>query len=265
MLAAALSHNLVARFNDLYQTSPLPSIAHASLGWADSVEQFLTTKLNFYRFSIPFNMSETVVSDVKHELFFKRLRQETAESHQKLEANKLSQALLSPSVTIAEYQAYIGALWGVTVSCERQIFPALGHIVPDLQVRFKSNLIIADLLATGMPGGTIDEIPVHHFRFSTTAEALGIMYVLEGSTLGGRILYKHIHETLGLTPEAGASYFWGYGPETGNLWKSFISSLTQFVTIEEGSAEIIESAKKTFTIIDDWLSTRYEEKQHNEH
>ncbi len=198
-------------------------------------------------------MSEATAFDTEQELFFKRLRQETAESHQKLEDNPLSKALLSPSVSVKDYQTYLTALFGVTIACEDQIFPAISHVITDLTDRYKSRLIIDDLLATGLSEAEIDALPVYRFEFSTVAEALGIMYVLEGSTLGGKILYRHIHEVLGLTPENGASYFWGYGLQTGNLWKSFISALTQFVDGHEERDGVIGSAKKTFIIIDNWL------------
>ncbi|WP_342087817.1 biliverdin-producing heme oxygenase [Dyadobacter sp. OTU695] len=198
-------------------------------------------------------MSEATAFDTEQELFFKRLRQETAESHQKLENNPLSEAILAPSVSVKDYQSYLAALFGVTIACEDQVFPAISHIITDLSARYKSRLIIDDLLATGLTEAEIDALPIHRFEFSSVAEALGIMYVLEGSTLGGRILYKHIHEVHGFTPESGASYFWGYGAQTGNLWKSFISSLTQFVDEHEGRDEVISSAKNTFTIIDNWL------------
>lgn len=198
-------------------------------------------------------MSEATAFNTEQDLFFKRLRQETAESHQNLENNRLSKAILTPSVSIADYQAYLAALFGVTVACEDQIFPSISHIITDLRDRYKSRLIIDDLLATGFSEAEIDALPVYRFEFSSVAEALGIMYVLEGSTLGGKILYRHVHEVLGLTPENGASYFWGYGAQTGNLWKSFISSLTQFVDEHDERDAVIASAKKTFTIIDNWL------------
>ncbi|MDR6808375.1 heme oxygenase [Dyadobacter sp. BE34] len=198
-------------------------------------------------------MSEAAALDTEQELFFKRLRQETAESHQKLEDNPLSKAILSPSVSEKDYQTYLAALFGLTIACEDQVFPAISHVITDLPDRYKSRLIIDDLLATGLSEAEIDALPVYRFEFSTAAEALGIMYVLEGSTLGGKILYRHIHEVLGLVPENGASYFWGYGAQTGNLWKSFISSLTQFVDENEERDGVIDSAKKTFTIIDNWL------------
>lgn len=198
-------------------------------------------------------MSEATALDTEQELFFKRLRQETAESHQKLEDNPLSKAILSPSVSVKDYQTYLTALFGLTIACEDQVFPVISHVITDLPDRYKSRLIIDDLLATGLSEAEIDALPVYRFEFSTVAEALGIMYVLEGSTLGGKILYRHIHEVLGLVPENGASYFWGYGAQTGNLWKSFISSLTQFVDEYEEWDGVIDSAKKTFTIIDNWL------------
>lgn len=198
-------------------------------------------------------MSEATALNTEHELFFKQLRQETAESHQKLEDNELSKAILLPSVSVQDYQAYLAALFGVTIACEDQIFPAIARHITDLGERYKSRMIIDDLIATGFSEEQIDALPVYRFEFSSAAEAMGIMYVLEGSTLGGRVLYKHIHEVLGLTPENGASYFWGYGTQTGNLWKTFISSLTQFVDTEGSRDEVIGSAKKTFAIIDNWL------------
>lgn len=198
-------------------------------------------------------MSEATAFNTEQDLFFKRLRQETAESHQKLEHNPLSKALLNPSVSVKDYQSYLAALFGVTIACEDQVFPAISNVITDLSGRYKSRLIIGDLLATGLSEAEIDALPVHRFEFSSIAEALGIMYVLEGSTLGGKILYRHVHEVLGLTPENGASYFWGYGAQTGNLWKSFISSLAQFVDEQEERDEVIASAKNTFTIIDSWL------------
>ncbi|WP_353717452.1 biliverdin-producing heme oxygenase [Dyadobacter sp. 676] len=130
-------------------------------------------------------MSEATAFDTEQDLFFKRLRQETAESHQKLENNRLSKAILTPSVSLPDYQGYLAALFGVTIACEDQIFPAISTIVNDLSDRYKSELIIGDLLATGFSEAAIDALPVYRFEYFSTAEALGIMYVLEGSTLGG--------------------------------------------------------------------------------
>ncbi|KQS24820.1 biliverdin-producing heme oxygenase [Dyadobacter sp. Leaf189] len=201
-------------------------------------------------------MNETTVIANEQESFIKNLRIETAESHQILENNQLSKTLLDPAVTLSDYQAYLSKIYGITLACELQIFPVLKDILPDWNSRYKSALIVKDLSRTGMSDDQIRDLPIHQFDCSGTPEAMGIMYVMEGSTLGGKIIYKHVHNKLGLDPESGAAYFWGYGDQTGSMWKSFVSLLAQYAAGSKSSATIIDSAKKTFTVINSWLSDR---------
>jgi heme oxygenase len=201
-------------------------------------------------------MNEVTVLGRDEESFIKSLRQETAERHQELEDNQLSKKLLDPTVTLSDYQAYLTKLYSITLACELQVFPVLGNILPDLRTRYKSALIVKDLSRTGLSDDQIRALPIHQFDFSGIADAMGIMYVMEGSTLGGKVIYKHVNERLGLNPESGAAYFWGYGSQTGEMWKSFMSVLKEFAFDNGDSVAIIESAKKTFTVINRWLSDR---------
>lgn len=199
-------------------------------------------------------MNELTESREALDLFLKNLRERTGKNHKQLEENRYSKVILDPAVTLADYQTYIAKLYGVTTACERDVYPALGAVFSDLEERYKAEQITKDLLETGISKEKIAVLPVYKFRFSTVAEALGMMYVLEGSTLGGRVLYKHINQTLGLTEENGASYFWGYGAKTGILWKNFISTFTAYAVENNCEEEIITSAEHTFSIIDQWLS-----------
>ncbi|WP_031530703.1 biliverdin-producing heme oxygenase [Dyadobacter crusticola] len=201
-------------------------------------------------------MNEVTVIEKEQESFIKNLRRETAESHQILENNQLSKTLLDPAVTLSDYQAYLSKIYGITLACELQIFPILNNVLPDKNNRYKSALIVKDLSRTGMSDDQIRDLPIHQFDCSGISEAMGVMYVMEGSTLGGKIIYKHVHDKLGLDPESGAAYFWGYGDQTGTMWKAFVSVLAQYATRNNDSATIIESAKKTFTVINSWLSDR---------
>jgi len=205
-------------------------------------------------------MSEVRSSHSDQESFIQNLRKHTAVSHKKLEENYLSKMILNERVTLIDYQNYLSALYGVTLGCENSVFPHIKHIITDLDQRYRSQLIAQDLLATGFSAQQIAALPVYRFAFSSAASYLGAMYVLEGSTLGGRVLYKHINKTLGLTPENGCGYFWGYGEQTGTMWKSFISSFTQFALETGQSADIMEGAVNTFTIIDHWLDEAVIEK-----
>lgn len=199
-------------------------------------------------------MNELSVSIEDQDSFLNSLRNNTADSHKRLEENEISTAILSPEVTIADYQEYISRMYGVIAGCERKVFPALSGIFADLSQRQKSSLIINDLYKTGLQQAEIEQLPVCDFDFSTTGEALGIMYVLEGSTLGGRVLLKHIQKTLGLGESDGVSFFYGYGSETGKMWKSFITRFSEYAITTNCEQEVISSAAQTFTVIDGWLS-----------
>jgi heme oxygenase len=59
---------------------------------------------------------------------------------------------------------------------------------------------------------------------------LGALYVVEGSCLGGQYLYRQVSAALGLDASSGAGFFYGYGAETGSMWKRFTSLLAQRVT-----------------------------------
>lgn len=198
-------------------------------------------------------MNELIVSEDDKTLFLASLRQTTAASHQKLEDSELSKAILLPSVTLADYQTYLVRMYGVIKACEDRVFPVVEGVVPNVDERYKSSYILKDLIATGYPEDKLAFLPVFQYPFTSVPEALGYMYVMEGSTLGGRVIYKHIHNTLGLTAENGAGYFWGYGPQTSTLWKSFIAALASFAVEKDESTKIIESAVQTFAYTENWL------------
>jgi heme oxygenase len=87
----------------------------------------------------------------------------------------------------------------------------------------------------------------------TTAQLFGCLYVLEGATLGGQIITRHLHASLGLTPETGAAFFAGYGARTGSRWKEFGTHLSAFA-LQSGSGDaIVASANSTFETLDLWL------------
>ncbi|MBE9461268.1 biliverdin-producing heme oxygenase [Dyadobacter subterraneus] len=199
-------------------------------------------------------MNESVVSREKQELFLKDLRGQTSESHDNLEENKYSKVILDPVVKMSDYQLYIAKLYGVTKACENDIYPAISSVLTDIGQRFKSQLIEDDLRKTGFSKEQVANLPVFKFNPSSTADALGTMYVLEGSTLGGKILYKHINQVLRLNEETGASYFYGYGQQTGLLWKTFISTLANYAVEENCEQQIISSAISTFNAIGHWLN-----------
>ena len=122
----------------------------------------------------------------------------------------------------------------------------------DVADRHKAYMIENDLQSIGMNKNQTHK-PLSAIGIITPAFALGIMYVMEGSTLGGRFILKNINEALGYTGETGAQYFAGYGNATGSRWKNFINQMAQYEEENNNGEEIIDGANYAFDTINKYF------------
>jgi heme oxygenase (biliverdin-IX-beta and delta-forming) len=84
----------------------------------------------------------------------------------------------------------------------------------------------------------------------TIPQVLGCLYVIEGATLGGQIITRHLQANLGITPETGGAFFAGYGVENGARWQAFGAMITAAAERFGGEDEIVASANRTFETLD---------------
>lgn len=181
--------------------------------------------------------------------FLENLRNATAESHTALEALPVSLSIMSPNVTNDEYALYLSLMLDVVKDAEENIFPIAHKAIEGLDVHPKAQFIEADLKALNYNKeqsykpftSTVNEV--------TPAFALGVMYVIEGSSLGGRVILKNINTVLGHDADNGGSYFTGYGGQTGSHWKTFLGSLIEYATQHNAEEEIIAGANFAFDAI----------------
>jgi len=184
--------------------------------------------------------------------FLDNLRSKTSASHKNLEALPISRSIVNPKITIEEYALYLSLMHDVVRNLEEGIYPILSDAIPDLSERKKAQLILNDLKFTKSEKRQ-DHSPFDAAEISVPF-AMGIMYVVEGSTLGGRFIIKNIQESFGFDEENGASYFGGYGNKTGSYWKKFLNALTDFETRNNAGEEIIAGADYAFKAIHKHLS-----------
>jgi len=182
--------------------------------------------------------------------FLENLRSTTAQSHTALEALPISASIMDPNVTNEDYSLYLDLMHDVVKDAEENIFPALKDIITDLDERNKSHLLHKDLEKLGVTTKSNTQKPMSASLENTSkAFALGIMYVVEGSSLGGRVILKNINAALGHDIETGASYFGGYAGQTGSYWKNFLGMLTQYEAANNNADEIIAGADYAFKAI----------------
>ena len=93
-----------------------------------------------------------------------------------------------------------------------------------------------------------DDVPV----IDSLAAALGCMYVLEGSSLGGRIITRHVRAKLGITEETGGRFFHGYGEQTGEMWRAFRASVSACPVTLAARETMVEAAIATFRLLRRW-------------
>ena len=85
------------------------------------------------------------------------------------------------------------------------------------------------------------------------AEAFGCLYVLEGSTLGGRVISRHVQSRLG--SDVPRAFLDAYGSRTGERWQAFRAALAGAPRNRDVDARIIAGARATFEAFTAWLTT----------
>lgn len=182
-----------------------------------------------------------------------RLKQATQDLHSLLES---SLGLLTPPIRRDGLSLLLERFHGFHAAWE----PAASLLLDDenfLAPRRRAHLAAADLRALGRSSAEIAALPlcIDATRFSDEAEIWGSIYVMEGSTLGGKIITRRLAEESWL-PDQGISYFDPHGDRTGPLWRETRDRLAALTGSARENA-VIEGARMTFQRLYDWLKPAF--------
>jgi heme oxygenase len=84
------------------------------------------------------------------------------------------------------------------------------------------------------------------FKVDSKYDALGLMYVLEGSTLGGRVILKALARNPAFNDIKAIRFYEGHGEETGLFWKKYQEVLMKVATDDATEDKIVNAANRTF-------------------
>ena len=140
--------------------------------------------------------------------------------------------------------AYLGAMLGILEPTEAWLWskPELAGLQPEKRAQ-KAEWIRQDLIRLGR----VDDFPRAPTQPAPYPAALGVAYVLEGSTLGGRVLGRR-------EPLRGLRFFEGYGETTASFWRDLTERLEGEGRSEEGRRAIVAGACETFDSVRRWLT-----------
>lgn len=180
-----------------------------------------------------------------------RLKLETAAEHA---AAERTTGVMSPDLTLAQYRAYLERTYGFQKVADEQLVRAGVWEVLNLPAaeRLKAPQLERDLARLGV--SDVSQLPLVAAPpvWPGVAEAIGGAYVLEGATLGGRVISRHIQHRFG--PDAPRDFLECYGPRTGESWQAFRAAVLRFAGSRELEDRVIAGAKSTFEAFTSWLA-----------
>jgi heme oxygenase (biliverdin-IX-beta and delta-forming) len=180
------------------------------------------------------------------------LRTATAESHEQVERTL---DLLDPQLDRPRLTAVLTRLHGFWSAAETGLDGWAARRPRDAgrlqwERRRRTPLFAADLAALGAApedatGPDLPDVPA-------TDDALGRLYVLEGSTLGGTFIDRHLTGLPSLGEGVRVRAFSPYGGETGAMWHAYRQATREHVAAGGDARRVVAAARETFAALADW-------------
>ncbi|MFH6959139.1 biliverdin-producing heme oxygenase [Flavobacterium aquidurense] len=172
------------------------------------------------------------------------LRKQTEASHHQLE--KLVIAKLKKIYSDEDYVNLLKIFFAYFIRLEVAVKPYISsEILPDYAERRHAASLADDIISLGFMPSALPDVIVP--SIDNTVKALGALYVMEGSIMGGRIIIQMLDKR-GITQ--GISFFAGYGSDTETRWSSFVEVLDHYIKAEN-MQEAIQAAKQTISNLAD--------------
>lgn len=181
------------------------------------------------------------------------LRAATRAAHEAIEAVPALARLTSPGLTRAGYVATLAGLCRFHAALEPRLVAALGGA--GLPPAGRGVALAADLRRLGAkvprpaPARALPALP-------DRAAALGCLYVVEGSALGGRVIARRVADTLGLGPTDGAGFFGADSAEAARARWAALGLLLDDAWREADAAardRLLAGARDCFAALAAWM------------
>ena len=191
-----------------------------------------------------------------------QLRTATRAAHEALESTAFSRRLSEGALDLPSYARYLNAMWHFHSLLEAAAAASQDSDVATVwrdDMR-RASALEADLSALERGGlavdrGTDESVPAMAFSSLMYDEKrdqknlIGMLYVAEGSRLGGRVLRKSLLARHPHLKDAGLMYLQGYGDRSGQQWVRFRARLDALTLGPVSERVVIEGAAAAFRAI----------------
>lgn len=180
-----------------------------------------------------------------------KIKEATLAYHQ--ETEKILTQRLKNMRSVQDYIAVLSIFYGYFGGLEKQTDQYISsENLLDHQERRKAAALAADI---NMLGGQLpNQADGGHLPIiANELQAFGALYVMEGSTLGGKMISKMVQQHLGLQNGDGTRFFSSYGEKTGQKWTDFKAALNAIAANDIEEEIVINAANDTFNKLKHWM------------
>ena len=183
------------------------------------------------------------------------LRDATAAVHLRLHRVPVFAALAAGRLERDAYLALLGRLYGFHHPLEAAVAQAGPPGLKPSQWR-RAHLLRSDMAALGHCDAAIERLPRHpapggHW---SPVRAMGWLYVIEGSTLGGRQLARQLDHLLPASDAAGRSFLLAGTDQNHVRWRDFCVVLDACGVDPAPRAEMVAGAIEAFDCFEVWFA-----------
>lgn len=154
-----------------------------------------------------------------------------------------------------EYANLLFQLYGFYFELEKKVHSIIDNtLLPDMSKRVHVANLHTDLVNLNH-SAAITTVNNYPDTISSISEAIGVLYVIEGSTLGGQFIAGMLKKQLPTLTDSQINYFLSYGENTMKMWKQFKTAIENTtVVLNEESA--LNAAQNTFKALENWLQIK---------
>jgi heme oxygenase len=124
----------------------------------------------------------------------------------------------------------------------------------DFASRKKTPLLMRDLHSLGIEDTLLLPRCKMLPALNTLPRAFGCLYVFESSTLSWGIVLNHLSRKLGVTREAGGSFFNSYGDRVIAMWGDFAQQIRAHASRPDIEEAVVRAAVDTLVYLDQWMA-----------
>jgi heme oxygenase (biliverdin-IX-beta and delta-forming) len=184
---------------------------------------------------------------IENESILARLKSRTAHQHQATEATV---DLMRDDYTLEDYRNLLVRFYSFYKPFEAKMSEnlAANSVEFNHHERLNTPKLIADLTSLGMSENDLSQVESFADvpKLDSKERIFGSLYVIEGSTLGGQVISRHLKQKFDIDETNGAAFFSGYGKDTGKMWNGYREAVTNFAETDADTEEIIAGANETF-------------------